>query len=37
MVPDLARHASEDMTSITNPIKMNNEKYCELFDKALNE
>ncbi len=37
MVPDLAHHAAEDMTSITNPVKMNEEKYCELFDKALNE
>ena len=37
MVQDLAHHASEDMTSITNPVKMNEEKYCELFDKALNE
>jgi len=37
MVQDLAHHASEDMTSITNPVKMNEEKYCELFAKALNE
>ncbi len=37
MIDDLATHAAQDMTSITNPVKMNKEKYCELFYKALSE